>query len=89
MQRTGAWGVACRRLPLALSAKLVVAETVFCLAYGFMFQARLPSPVQAIGAALQFVGVSSAIAVFSKPRSTTMATQILERIHPIGAPNAV
>jgi drug/metabolite transporter (DMT)-like permease len=66
---TWCWVVASRRLPLALSAQLIVAETVFGLAYGFMFEGRLPSPAEAIGATLQFVGVCLAIAAFSKPRA--------------------
>lgn len=32
------WVFASRRLPLALAAQLIVAETVFGLAYGFMFE---------------------------------------------------
>jgi drug/metabolite transporter (DMT)-like permease len=66
---TWCWVIASRRLPLALSAQLIVAETVFGLAYGFMFEGRLPSPAEAIGATLQFVGVCLAIAAFSKPRA--------------------
>jgi hypothetical protein len=70
------WVVGSRRLPGVLSAQLIAADTLFDLAYGFMFEGRLPFPAEAIGAALQFVGVCSAIAAFSKPRSTTMATPI-------------
>lgn len=66
---TWCWVVASRRLPLALTAQLVVAETVFGLAYGFLFEERLPSPVEAIGAALQLAGVCFAVAAFSKPRT--------------------
>ncbi len=71
---TWCWVVASRRLPLALCAQLIVAETVFGLAYGFIFEGRFPSPTEAIGATLQFAGVCSAIAVFSKPQS--IVTQI-------------
>ncbi|MBX4959617.1 DMT family transporter [Rhizobium lentis] len=66
---TWCWVVASRRLPLALSAQLIVAETVFGLGYGFIFEGRLPSLAEAIGATLQFGGVCSAIAVFGKPRN--------------------
>lgn len=65
---TWCWVIASRRLPLALAAQLIVAETVLGLAYGFIFEGRLPSPAEAIGATMQFAGVCSAIAVFSKPR---------------------
>ncbi|WP_210210944.1 hypothetical protein [Rhizobium leguminosarum] len=63
---TCCWVIASRLLPLALSAQLIVAETVFGLVYGFRFEARLPSSAEAIGAALQFAGVCAAVAVFRK-----------------------
>lgn len=66
---TWCWVVASRRLPLALCAQLIVAETIFGLGYGFMFEGRFPSTAEAIGATLQFIGVCSAIAVFYKPHS--------------------
>ncbi|NNU63754.1 DMT family transporter [Rhizobium sp. WYCCWR 11152] len=72
---TWCWAVASRRLPLALAAQLIVAETVFGLAYGFMFEGRLPSPTEAIGATMQVAGVCSAIAVFSKPRAPSSLSQ--------------
>ncbi|MGN7714888.1 hypothetical protein [Agrobacterium fabrum] len=68
---TWCWVVASRRLPLALAAQLIVAETIFGLAYGFMFEGRFPIPAEAMGASMQFCGVCLAILVFSKRRSTT------------------
>ncbi|MBX4870092.1 DMT family transporter [Rhizobium bangladeshense] len=65
------WVVASRHLPLALAAQLIVAETVFGLAYGFMFEGRLPSPAETIGAALQLAGVCAAMAAFNTPRGST------------------
>lgn len=65
---TWCWVLASRRLPLALAAQLIVAETVFGLAYGFMFEGRFPYPAEVIGATMQLAGVCSAIAVFSRPR---------------------
>ena len=76
---TWCWVVASRRLPLALSAQLIVAETIFGLTYGFMFEGRFPSPSEVIGAALQLAGVCSAIATFSKPRSLKKSAQISRR----------
>ncbi|WP_234844496.1 hypothetical protein [Sinorhizobium meliloti] len=67
--------VASRRLPLALAAQLIVAETVFGLAYGFMFEGRLPFPSEAMGAALQVTGVCVAIAAFSKPCVSSVVSQ--------------
>ncbi|WP_221951865.1 EamA family transporter [Rhizobium laguerreae] len=68
---TWCWVVASRRLPLALAAQLIVAETVFGLAYGFMFEGRPPSPAEAIGVIMQVAGVCSAIAVFSKSSASS------------------
>ncbi len=65
---TWCWVIASRRLPLALAAQLIVAETIFGLGYGFLFEGRLPSSAEAIGVMLQFAGVCSTIAVFSTPR---------------------
>ncbi|WP_236765633.1 DMT family transporter [Agrobacterium tumefaciens] len=59
------WVFASRRLPLALAAQLIVAETVFGLAYGFIFEGRFPTSAEAIGAMTQFIGVCYAISIFS------------------------
>jgi drug/metabolite transporter (DMT)-like permease len=72
---TWCWGIASRRLPLAFAAQLIVAETIFGLAYGFMFEGRFPSPGEAVGATMQFAGVCSAIVVFSKPRAPSSVLQ--------------
>lgn len=63
---TWCWMVASRRLPLALSAQLIVAETLFGLAFGFLFEQRWPTTAETIGAMLQFTGVCLAIAAFSR-----------------------
>ncbi len=63
---TWCWVVASSRLSLALSAQLIVAETVFGLGYGFIYEARLPTAAEAIGAALQFMGVGVAITLFTR-----------------------
>lgn len=68
---TFCWGVASARLPLALAAQLIVAETVFGLAYGFLFERRWPETAEWVGAMLQLVGVAAAIALFSRPRMTS------------------
>lgn len=63
---TWCWVVAARRLPLALAAQLIVAETVFGLAYGFVFEGRWPDMAEWLGALLQLIGVGVAIALFSR-----------------------
>lgn len=60
------WVIASRRLPLALATQLIVAETVFGLAYEVMFEGRFSSPAEAIGVIMQFACPCSAIAIFSK-----------------------
>ncbi len=71
---TWCWVVASRRLPLALAAHLIVAETIFGLAYGFMFEGRFPSIAEAVGALLQFAGVCTAITVFGEQRTDKTVT---------------
>lgn len=72
---TWCWVVASRRLPLVLSAQLIVAETVFGLAYGFMFEGRLPTWAEAIGSILQLAGVCAAIAAFTRPIKLAQMSQ--------------
>lgn len=59
------WVIAARRLSLALSAQLVVTESLFGLAYGFVYLGRLPTLIEGIGSALQIVGVVMAVRLFS------------------------
>lgn len=70
---TWCWSIASQRLPLALSAQLIVAETIFGLVYGFAFEGRLPVHAEWIGAALQLVGVAAAVTVFTKARTSPPA----------------
>jgi drug/metabolite transporter (DMT)-like permease len=72
---TWCWVVASRRLPLSLAAQLIVAETVFGLAYGFILEGRFPTPAEAIGAMMQLAGVCVAITVFSRPRELAGLSQ--------------
>ncbi len=62
---TLSWMIAARLLPLALAAQLIVAETVFGLFYGFLFEQRMPTVPEAGGAILQLAGVGMAIAIFT------------------------
>jgi drug/metabolite transporter (DMT)-like permease len=63
------WMIASRLLPLALAAQLIVAETVFGLFYGFLFEQRMPTVPEAGGAVLQLIGVGMAIAIFTPKRA--------------------
>jgi drug/metabolite transporter (DMT)-like permease len=59
------WMIASKRLPLALAAQLIVAETIFGLIFGFLFEQRLPTLAEAGGSTLQLAGVGLAIAIFT------------------------
>lgn len=72
---TWCWTVASSRLPLALAAQLVVAETVFGLGYGFWFEGRWPMMAEGVGAALQIIGVCLAIRAFSIRQSPPRSAQ--------------
>lgn len=51
------WSLAAQRLPLALSAQLIVSETLFALLFGFIHAQRWPSAFEAAGALLLVAGV--------------------------------
>lgn len=63
---TWCWVVAFRRLSLALAAQLIVAESVFGLLYGFVYEARWPTLAEAAGGTLQVAGVIAAIRLFEQ-----------------------
>jgi hypothetical protein len=42
------------------------------------FEGRLPSPAEAIGAAMQLAGVCAAVAAFNKPRALSDLSQKFE-----------
>jgi drug/metabolite transporter (DMT)-like permease len=69
---TWCWSVASTRLPLALSAQLIVAETIFGLGYGFLFEMRWPRLAEFIGAILQVIGVGIAVYIFQRSKASTI-----------------
>ena len=64
---TVAWVVAAGRLPVALTAQLIVTETVFGLISGFIFEGRWPTGYETTGILLQIAGVMVATYIFSQP----------------------
>jgi len=54
----GLWNAASKRLPLTLSGQLIVFETLFALLYAFIYDQRLPRPLEAAAIALLLAGVS-------------------------------
>lgn len=70
---TWCWVVSAKRLPLSLSSQLVIAETVFGLIFGLMFERRWPTMPEASGALLQVSGVCMAVYVFGRSRKVAIA----------------
>jgi drug/metabolite transporter (DMT)-like permease len=60
------WTLASKRLPLALSAQMIVSETLFALLYGFIFAGRWPNGAEWAGAALLVAGVFMGVRVFAQ-----------------------
>jgi drug/metabolite transporter (DMT)-like permease len=66
------WTLASQKLPLALSAQMIVSETIFALIYGFAFEGRWPTAAEWCGGALLIAGVFWGVKVFSaKPVGLT------------------
>jgi len=70
---TWCWVIASKRLPLALTAQLIIAETVFGLGYGLAFEQRWPTFIETTGILLQMAGVIVAVAIFTRKRVTPAA----------------
>jgi drug/metabolite transporter (DMT)-like permease len=74
------WTVASHRLPLALSAQLIVAETLFALLYGFAFERRWPHAAEWAGAALLLAGVIVGVRLLTAgPDTTAVKNQTLHQ----------
>ncbi|RDK02503.1 DMT family transporter [Paraburkholderia lacunae] len=54
----GLWNAASKRLPLTLSGQLIVFETLFALLYAFIYDQRLPRPLETAAIVLLVAGVS-------------------------------
>ena len=63
---TWCWVYASRHVPLALTSQLIIAETVFGVAFGLIYEQRLPTATEAAGAILQVLGVAMAVYVFGR-----------------------
>jgi drug/metabolite transporter (DMT)-like permease len=53
----GLWNAASKRLPLTLSGQMIVFETLFALLYAFIYDHRMPRPLEAAAIALLLAGV--------------------------------
>lgn len=63
-----AWTFAAQRLPVALSAQLIVSETVFGTIFGLAVHGRWPTLTETLGIAFLLAGVVTAIHVFHSER---------------------
>ncbi|MGO4765026.1 DMT family transporter [Cupriavidus sp. 2KB_3] len=63
------WNIASRRLPLTLSGQMIVFETLFALAYGFVFDHRWPRPLELAAIALLIVGVAWSVRLHATDKS--------------------
>ena len=63
---TWLWIFGSRRVPVVLASQLIIAETVFGLFYGFLYQQRWPTGFEAIGSLLMIFGVVLGILTFSQ-----------------------
>jgi len=69
-----AWTIAAQRLPVVLSAQLIVSETVFGTLFGLAAHGRWPTLTEAGGIAVLTVGIVAAIRAFYGERRLTAAT---------------
>lgn len=63
---TWCWSIASEKLPLAITAQLIVAETIFGLIFGFIYENRLPHLTEYFGGSLQILGIMATLYLFSK-----------------------
>ncbi len=70
---TWCWVYAAKHLPLSLTSQLIIAETVFGVAFGLIYEGRLPTVPEGLGAALQVLGVAMAVYVFGRGRRVELA----------------
>ena len=64
------WVIASKRLPLALSAQLIVTETIFALIYGFAYDGRWPTFYEWLGTAMLISGVIGGVRLFRAKSAT-------------------
>ncbi|NSX14211.1 DMT family transporter [Cupriavidus taiwanensis] len=63
------WNIASRRLPLTLSGQMIVFETLFALAYGFVFDHRWPRPLEIAAIVLLMIGVAWSVRLHATDKS--------------------
>ena len=63
------WNRASRLLPLTLTGQMIVFETLFALAYGFVYDDRWPRPLEMAAIALLILGVGWSVRLHANKKS--------------------
>ncbi|WP_369060537.1 DMT family transporter [Caulobacter sp. 73W] len=61
------WNRMSQLLPLTLVGQMILFETLFALIYGFVWQRRLPAPLEVVAFAIVVLSVVTCIAAHRKP----------------------
>lgn len=61
------WNRASRLLPMTLVGQMIVFETLFALAYGFLWERRAPTPAEGAAIALMLASVLTCVSAHRKP----------------------
>lgn len=77
-----AWTLASQRLPVALSAQLLVSETIFGTVFGLAVHGRLPTTTEAAGIAVLITGVVTTIRVFHGTQCVTSFVRVSQNSRP-------
>ncbi|MFT3978532.1 MAG: DMT family transporter [Sphingomonas bacterium] len=81
------WNRMSRLLPLTMVGQMILFETLFALLYGFLWERRLPHPLEIAAFALVTASVLSCIAAHRGPTKGTPAESELSA--GVGAPGSV
>ncbi len=61
------WNKMSRSLPLTLVGQMILFETLFALIYGFLWERRLPTPLESAAFVLVILSVTSCISAAPRP----------------------
>ena len=60
------WNIASHLLPISLTGQLIMSETLFSLLYGFIYDGRMPRPLEWLAMTLSLAGVVWAVRLHSR-----------------------
>lgn len=67
------WNIASRRVPITLSGQLILFETLFALAYGFIYKQQFPRPLEIAAIVLLIAGVTWSMHVHAQEEELSPA----------------